>query len=253
MRRPENRFTREHAAGKGGSPDLRGGGPRRVSYSATTAPSSTGRSRRSKRRSTRRQVPGLRGRLSPARCGSWSTDAGRSPIIRPACRNADSGGAVLDQRSRDWPGSQPIGTVLFRIIGGLGVGMASVIAPAYIAEISPARIRGRLGSLQQLAIVTGIFISLLIDFLFAGRRRVWPAVLVRLDAWRWMFLAMAVPAVIYGVLSFTIPESPRFLIAKHKITRQRRSSPDCWAANIERRSSGSGRRWNARPSRLGMT
>ena len=62
---------------------------------------------------------------------------------------------------------------MFRIVGGLGVGMASVIAPAYIAEISPARIRGRLGSLQQLAIVTGIFISLLVDFLFAdGGRRI---------------------------------------------------------------------------------
>ena len=58
--------------------------------------------------------------------------------------------------------------ILFRLIGGLGVGVASVIAPAYIAEIAPARIRGRLGSLQQLAIVTGIFISLLVDFLLAN-------------------------------------------------------------------------------------
>ena len=57
--------------------------------------------------------------------------------------------------------------VVFRVIGGVGVGVASVIAPAYIAEIAPARIRGRLGSLQQLAIVTGIFISLLVDFVFA--------------------------------------------------------------------------------------
>ncbi|HEY5846401.1 MAG TPA: sugar porter family MFS transporter [Microlunatus sp.] len=108
--------------------------------------------------------------------------------------------------------------VLFRIVGGLGVGMASVIAPAYIAEISPARIRGRLGSLQQLAIVTGIFISLLVDFLFAtaaggSDQPFW----LGLDAWQWMFLAMAVPAVIYGGLSLTIPESPRFLISKHKI------------------------------------
>src|SRR6478609_1562451 len=53
--------------------------------------------------------------------------------------------------------------IVFRIIGGLGVGIASVIAPAYIAEIAPASLRGRLGSLQQLAIVTGIFISLLVD------------------------------------------------------------------------------------------
>ena len=58
--------------------------------------------------------------------------------------------------------------VVFRVIGGLGVGAASVIAPAYIAEISPPRIRGRLGSLQQLAIVSGIFLSLLVDYLLAN-------------------------------------------------------------------------------------
>ena len=109
--------------------------------------------------------------------------------------------------------------VVFRIVGGLGVGMASVIAPAYIAEISPASIRGRLASLQQLAIVTGIFISLLVDFIFAqaaggSSEDFW----LGWEAWRWMFLAMAVPAVIYGALSMTIPESPRFLISKNNVT-----------------------------------
>ena len=108
--------------------------------------------------------------------------------------------------------------VLFRIIGGLGVGIASVIAPAYIAEIAPAKLRGRLGSLQQLAIVTGIFISLLVDYIFAtiaggSSEILW----LGLEAWRWMFLAMIVPAVIYGLLALTIPESPRYLIAKHRI------------------------------------
>ncbi|GAA2729291.1 sugar porter family MFS transporter [Cellulomonas aerilata] len=108
--------------------------------------------------------------------------------------------------------------VLGRIIGGVGVGMASVIAPAYIAEIAPARIRGRLASLQQLAIVTGIFISLLIDFLLARAAGGSGETLgAGLEAWRWMFLAMAVPAVIYGALAFSIPESPRFLIAAHRI------------------------------------
>src|SRR3712207_9099996 len=58
--------------------------------------------------------------------------------------------------------------IIGRIIGVVGVGVASVIAPAYIAEVAPARIRGRLGSLQQLAIVTGIFLSLLVDFAFAS-------------------------------------------------------------------------------------
>ena len=108
--------------------------------------------------------------------------------------------------------------VVFRVIGGLGVGMASVIAPAYIAEISPARIRGRLASLQQLAIVTGIFISLLVDFLLARAAGDSSGMLGPLQAWQWMFLAMAVPALLYGGLSLTIPESPRFLISKQKIT-----------------------------------
>src|SRR6478736_9561411 len=108
--------------------------------------------------------------------------------------------------------------IIFRIIGGLGVGIASVIAPAYIAEIAPAKLRGRLGSLQQLAIVTGIFISLLVDYIFAtiaggSSEILW----LGLEAWRWMFLAMIVPAVIYGLLALTIPESPRYLIAKHRI------------------------------------
>jgi sugar porter (SP) family MFS transporter len=113
--------------------------------------------------------------------------------------------------------------VLFRIVGGIGVGVASVIAPAYIAETSPPRIRGRLGSLQQLAIVLGIFASFAINWLLqwaaGGPNEVlW----LGLDAWRWMFLAMAVPAVIYGGLAFTIPESPRYLVASHKIPEARR-------------------------------
>src|SRR4051795_12532025 len=113
--------------------------------------------------------------------------------------------------------------IVGRIIGGLGVGVASVIAPAYIAEVAPARIRGRLGSLQQLAIVTGIFLSLLVDFLFAkaaggSRGDFW----FGLEAWRWMFLAMVVPAAVYGLLTLTIPESPRYLIATHRIPEARR-------------------------------
>jgi SP family sugar:H+ symporter-like MFS transporter len=113
--------------------------------------------------------------------------------------------------------------VVFRIVGGIGVGIASVIAPAYIAETSPPRIRGRLGSLQQLAIVTGIFLSLAVDYVLAqlagGSREVlW----LGLPAWRWMFLIMAIPAIVYGLLAFTIPESPRYLVAKFRIPEARR-------------------------------
>jgi SP family sugar:H+ symporter-like MFS transporter len=106
----------------------------------------------------------------------------------------------------------------FRVIGGVGVGVASVIAPAYIAEIAPARIRGRLGSLQQLAIVLGIFVALLIDYVLATAAGSSEKNLaLGLQAWRWMFLAMVVPAVIYGVGAFFIPESPRYLVVKDRL------------------------------------
>ena len=113
--------------------------------------------------------------------------------------------------------------VLFRIVGGIGVGVASVIAPAYIAETSPPGIRGRLGSLQQLAIVSGIFLSFAVNWLLqfaagGANEPLWFGV----DAWRWMFLAMALPAVLYGVLAYTIPESPRYLVASHQIPEARK-------------------------------
>ncbi|MEE6274264.1 MFS transporter, partial [Georgenia sp. MJ206] len=107
----------------------------------------------------------------------------------------------------------PIDLILWRVLGGLGVGAASVIAPAYIAEVSPANVRGRLGSLQQLAIVTGIFAALLSDAVLAdtaggAAEELW----LGLEAWRWMFLAEAVPAILYGIFAMTIPESPRYLV-----------------------------------------
>jgi len=113
--------------------------------------------------------------------------------------------------------------VAFRVVCGIGVGVASVIAPAYIAETSPPGIRGRLGSLQQLAIVSGIFLSFAVNWVLqhiAGgpNEPLW----LGLDAWRWMFMVMAVPAVLYGGLAFTIPESPRYLVASHKIPEARR-------------------------------
>jgi len=104
--------------------------------------------------------------------------------------------------------------VLWRVVGGLGIGIASVVAPAYIAEIAPRQIRGGLASLQQLAITLGIFVALLSDALLATSAGGADNVLwFGLDAWRWMFIVGVVPAAVYGVLSFTVPESPRFLIA----------------------------------------
>ncbi len=107
--------------------------------------------------------------------------------------------------------------IFWRLVGGLGIGLASVIAPAYISEISPRHVRGRLASLQQLAITTGIFAALLSDAVFAttaggADQNLWFGI----EAWRWMFLAAAIPAVVYGWIAYTLPESPRFLVFKGK-------------------------------------
>lgn len=113
--------------------------------------------------------------------------------------------------------------ILWRIIGGLGIGIASVIAPAYIAEISPKALRGRLGSLQQLAITLGIFAALLSDAIFANTAggATEPS-LFGLAAWRWMFLVAVVPSVVYGVIALRLPESPRFLLLKGRDDDARR-------------------------------
>lgn len=107
--------------------------------------------------------------------------------------------------------------VLWRLVGGLGIGIASVVAPAYISEVSPKAIRGRLASFQPLAITLGIFAALLSDQIFAvtagGASE--PS-LFGLTAWRWMFLVGAVPAIVYGVLALSLPESPRYLAGKDR-------------------------------------
>ena len=112
--------------------------------------------------------------------------------------------------------------IAWRLVGGIGVGVASVIAPTYIAEVSPAHIRGRLGSMQQLAIVLGIFAALLSDAWLAGvaggaAQPLW----FRLAAWRWMFLVATLPALVYGTLVLGVPESPRHLVAKGRIDEAR--------------------------------
>ncbi|MFG2477869.1 sugar porter family MFS transporter [Streptomyces fagopyri] len=111
---------------------------------------------------------------------------------------------------------------LWRIIGGFAIGMASVIGPAYIAEVSPAAYRGRLGSFQQAAIVIGIAISQLVNWgilnAAGGDQR---GKVMGLEAWQVMLGVMVVPAVLYGLLSFAIPESPRFLISVGRHDRAR--------------------------------
>lgn len=110
----------------------------------------------------------------------------------------------------------------WRVIGGFAIGMASVIGPAYIAEVAPPAYRGRLGSFQQAAIVIGIAISQLVNWgllnAAGGDQR---GKLMGLEAWQVMLGVMVVPAVLYGLLSFAIPESPRFLLSVGKRERAR--------------------------------
>lgn len=92
--------------------------------------------------------------------------------------------------------------LLFRLLGGLAVGISSVVGPVYISEISPSKDRGKLTGLFQIMIVSGIFIAYLTNFLFAG---------IGGDAWRYMLGIMAVPALLFYLLLKGIPESPRWL------------------------------------------
>ncbi|VGO22305.1 sugar porter family MFS transporter [Pontiella sulfatireligans] len=124
--------------------------------------------------------------------------------------------------------------IIYRIVGGLAVGAASVLAPAYISEVAPAKYRGMLSSLQQVAIISGLFIAFLSNYLIAGSAEA--AAIANLpagadisaikgstsvfamgyDAWRWMFWVELVPAVIFFFALLIIPESPRYLVAVGK-------------------------------------
>lgn len=105
--------------------------------------------------------------------------------------------------------------VIYRILGGFAVGAASVITPAYIAEVAPARYRGMLTTLQQIAIILGLFMAfvsnyLLAEFAGASTEPLW----LGIDAWRWMFWMELLPAVLFLLMLLFIPESPRFLLLK---------------------------------------
>jgi sugar porter (SP) family MFS transporter len=112
--------------------------------------------------------------------------------------------------------------IIFRLVGGLGIGLASAISPMYIAEISPAQMRGRLVSINQLTIVIGILAAQIINFLIADKVSEGVSDLEIVQSWngqmgwRWMFWAETLPASAFFVLAFFIPESPRFLAKSGK-------------------------------------
>ncbi len=120
-----------------------------------------------------------------------------------------------------------IAFIFWRILGGVAIGVTSNVSPLFIAEISPAAIRGRLVSLNQFAIVVGILVAQIVNWLIA---RPIPAGITEAQAltswnvqygWRWMFLAVVVPSVVFTAAAFFLPESPRWLLARGREERAR--------------------------------
>jgi len=119
--------------------------------------------------------------------------------------------------------------VIYRILGGIAVGAASVMAPAYISEIAPSSMRGRLSSIQQVAIISGLSCAFFSNYLLAdlaggSTAEHW----LGYEAWRWMFWIELIPATLFLLALLLIPESPRYLVlskqnakAKHVLTRLR--------------------------------
>jgi sugar porter (SP) family MFS transporter len=104
--------------------------------------------------------------------------------------------------------------VLFRFIGGLGIGGSSVLGPMYIAEVAPAKLRGRLVGLFQFNVVFGILLAYFSNYLIVLRH-------FGASEWRWEFGVAAIPAVLFFVMLFTIPRSPRWLVTKGRVDEAR--------------------------------
>jgi MFS transporter, SP family, sugar:H+ symporter len=122
--------------------------------------------------------------------------------------------------------------VIARIAGGMAVGAASVLSPAYISEVAPAAIRGRLTTIQQIMIIIGLTVAFLVNYVLAAAAgqstaHLWGGI----EAWRWMYLMQAVPAAIFLIALIFIPESPRYLVSKGR---------DDKAADVLTRLFGSG-------------
>lgn len=156
--------------------------------------------------------------------GGWPTDRfGRRPTLLWI--------GILYFVSAVWSGlaTDVYGFIVARFIGGLGVGISTVAAPLYIAEIAPPALRGRLAGMFQFNIVFGILIAFVSNAMLGG---------IGEHAWRWMLGVEALPAIVYAVLCLAIPESPRWLIARKGdraagVDVLRRISPDAPAAEIE--------------------
>ncbi|MFL6727434.1 MAG: sugar porter family MFS transporter [Sphingomicrobium sp.] len=125
--------------------------------------------------------------------------------------------------------------VIARICGGMAVGAASVLSPAYISEVAPANIRGRLTTVQQIMIITGLTAAFVVNYFLAASAgvstgRFWGGI----EAWRWMFLMQAIPAAIFLIALFLIPESPRYLVSKGRTEKATAVLTSLFGADVAR-------------------
>jgi SP family sugar:H+ symporter-like MFS transporter len=125
--------------------------------------------------------------------------------------------------------------VIARIMGGMAVGAASVLSPAYISEVAPASIRGRMTTIQQIMIITGLTAAFVVNWYMArsageSTAPYWAG----LEAWRWMYLMQALPAAIFLVALFFIPESPRYLVSKGRNEKAHKVLTDLFGADVAR-------------------
>jgi sugar porter (SP) family MFS transporter len=134
--------------------------------------------------------------------------------------------------------------VLWRIVGGIAIGLASNISPMYIAEVTPATLRGRMVSVNQLTIVLGVLAAQLVNWVIADRVVEYATPAMIRDSWngqygwRWMFIAVTVPSLVFLIGILTVPESPRWLaqVRRHDLARSilsRIGGPDYAAAEFK--------------------
>jgi sugar porter (SP) family MFS transporter len=156
----------------------------------------------------------------------WQTELAASSLLAGCILGASIAGSLSDKHGRrrvlllsaaifalsSIATALPNGLALFafaRLIGGVAIGIASTLAPLYIAEVAPETIRGQLVSMNQLAITLGILISYLTG---------WALSFTGTAGWRWMFASMALPSLFFFFALFTVPESPRWLVKKRRET-----------------------------------
>ncbi|UZH56063.1 D-xylose transporter XylE [Salinimicrobium tongyeongense] len=120
-------------------------------------------------------------------------------------------GSSYPEAMNIFPGNDLTAFIIYRIVGGIGVGLASMLAPMYIAEMAPANIRGQLVSFNQFAIVTGMLVVYFVNyFIVSGQTELW----INETGWRYMFLSEGIPALLFLLFLFFVPKTPRFQTMK---------------------------------------